>query len=201
VLAEMALASLGVQSEARPVLAEWLQTDPRDTFFEFPLLASAGAWWAQQRDTVPLREMARRASAAAPRNRADALVALYSAAVANAYLALARGDTVESLRRFKALPDSLCELCAVPRFVHARLLAATGHPRDAAVILADRPTLLPSAIDVLWALERARVAERLGDQATARRNYTVVVEAWRDADADLAPVTDEARTALKRLAH
>jgi hypothetical protein len=84
--------------------------------------------------------------------------------------------------------------------VRARLLAATGHPRVAATILADRPTLLPSAIDVLWALERARVAERLGDPATARRNYAVVAGAWRDADADLTPVVDEARAALKRLA-
>jgi hypothetical protein len=149
---------------------------------------------------MSLREMARRARIAPPRNTADALIAVYSAAVANAYLALARGDTVESLRQFAALPDSLCELCAVPRLVRARLLASTGHPREAAVILADRPTLLPSAIDVLWALERARVAERLGDPATARRSYTVVVGAWRDADADLAPVVDEARTALRRLA-
>jgi hypothetical protein len=83
--------------------------------------------------------------------------------------------------------------------VQARLLAATGNPRSAATILADRPTLLPSAIDVLWALERGRVAERLGDPATARRSYALVVEAWRDADADLAPVVDEARAALKRL--
>ena len=160
----MALASLGAESEARPVLAAWLRTNPREPFFGSPLLATAGAWWAQRRDTMSLREMARRAGVAAPQNPADALIGVYSAAVANAYLALARGDTAESLRRFEALPDSLCELCAVPRLVHARLLASTGHPREAAVILADRPTLLPSAIDVLWALERARVAERLGDR-------------------------------------
>jgi TolB-like protein len=199
VLGEMALASLGVESEARPVFAAWLRTDPREAVYGYPLLASAGAWWAQRRDTVSLREMQRRSSAAAPRNAAEALTAQYTGALAGAYLALARGDTAESLRRFAALPDTLCELCAVPRFVHARLLAATGRPREAAVILADRPTLLPSAIDVLWALERARVAERLGDRATARRSYAVVVGAWRDADADLAPVVDEARTALKRL--
>jgi serine/threonine-protein kinase len=200
VIGEMALASLGVESEARPVFADWLRTSPREAVYGYPLLASAGAWWAQQRDTTSLREMARRAGVAAPPNTVDALLGVYSTAVANAYLALARGDTAESLRRFAALPDSLCELCAVPRLVRARLLAATGHPREAATILADRPTLLPSAIDVLWALERARVAERLGDPATARRSYAVVAGAWRDADADLTPVVDEARAALKRLA-
>ena len=200
VLGEMVLASLGAESEARPVFAEWLRTDPRESFFGSPLLATAGAWWAQRRDTISLREMARRASAAPPRNTADSLIGVYTAAVASAYLALARGDTVESLRRFAALPDSLCELCAVPRFVRARVLAATGRPREAAEILADRPTLLPSAIDVLWVLDRGRVAERLGDAATARRSFTEVAGAWRDADADLAPVVEEARAALKRLA-
>ena len=199
VLAEMALASLGVESEARPVFAEWLRTNPREAVYEFPLLAFAGAWWAQQRDTVSLREMARRVSIA-PANAAEARTGVYSAAVAGAYLALARGDTAESLRRFGALPDSLCELCSVPRFVYARLLASTRRPREAAAILAERSTLLPSAIDVLWARERARVAERLGDTATARRSYAVVATAWRDADADLAPVVEEARAALKRLA-
>ena len=198
-LPEMALASLGAESEARRVFAEWLRTSPRESFFGSPLLAAAGAWWAERRDTMSLREMARGAGAAAPRNTADAQSAAYSAAVGNAYLALARGDTVESLRRFKALPDSFCELCSMPRLVHARLLAATGHMREAGAILADRPTLLPSAIDVLWALERARVAERLGDPVTARRSYAVVVGAWQDADADLAPITDEAHAALKRL--
>jgi len=199
VLAGMALASLGVESEARPVFAEWLRTNPREAVYEYPLLASAGAWWAQRRDTVSLREMARRVSVA-PKNAVEAQANAYSAAVARAYLALARGDTAESLRRFAALPDSLCELCAVPRFVYAKLLAATGRQREAATVLADRPTLLPSAIDVLWALERARVAERLGDSATARRSYGVVATAWRDADADLVPMVDEARAALKRLA-
>jgi tetratricopeptide (TPR) repeat protein len=199
VLGEMALASRSVDSEARRTFAEWLRTDPREPGFGSPLLATAGAWWAQRRDTLSLREMARRASVAAPRNTADSLIAVYSTELASAYLALARGDTVESLRRFSALPDSLCALCAVPRLVHARLLASTGRPREAAAILAERATLLPSAIDVLWALERAHVAERLGDRVTARQSYAVVAGAWHSPDTELAPVAAEARTALRRL--
>ena len=128
VLGEMALASRGVESEARPVFAEWLRTNPREDLFGSPLLATAGAWWAQVRDTMSLREMARRASVAAPRNAADARIAAYSAAVANAYLALARGDTAESLRRFEALPDSLCELCSVPRLVHCEIAGLDRTP-------------------------------------------------------------------------
>ena len=36
VLAEMALASLGVESEARPVFAEWLRTNPRESLVRIP---------------------------------------------------------------------------------------------------------------------------------------------------------------------
>src|SRR4029078_7081421 len=118
-LGEMALVSLGVESEARSAFAGWLRPNPREPGFGAPLLATAGAWWAQRRDTTSLREMARRAGVAASGNTADALMAAYAAAVAGASLALARGDTAESLRRFTALPDSLCEMCAVPRLVHA----------------------------------------------------------------------------------
>ena len=198
-LAEMALADASVESQARSVFAEWLRTAPREPTFGSPLLAAAGAWWAQRRDTASLREMARRA-VEAQHDTVGARLATYSAALANAYLSLARRDTLHALEQFAALPDSLCELCAVPRYVQARLLASTGRLREAAVILADRPTLLPSAIDVLWALERGRVADRLGDRATARQGYAVVAGAWQEGDAELAPVVAEARAALRRLA-
>jgi predicted Zn-dependent protease len=145
--------------------------------------------------------MVRRAEVLALDGARDSLLGAYSAAGARAYLALARGDTVEALRRFARSPDSLCELCAVPRLVYARVLASTGHLREAASLLTDRPTLLPSAIDVLWVLERARVAERRGDRVMARTSYAMVATAWRDADADLAPIVAESRAALQRLAH
>ena len=199
VLAEMALANPSLEPEVRPVLAEWLRTDPRETTYGSPLLAAAGAVWAQRHDTTSLREMMRRAEASRPRSAVDFQIARYSAAVAGAYLALASGDTTGSLRRFAALPDWICGMCAVPRLTYARLLTSSGRLREAASILADRPTLLPSAVDVLWALERARVAERLGDPATARQGYGTVVGAWQGGDSDLAPIVTEARTALRRL--
>ena len=61
------------------------------------------------------------------------------------------------------------------------------------------PTLeVPS--QVLWALERARVAERRGDRAKASRDYQYVADAWRHADPQLQPYVAEAREALARLA-
>lgn len=198
---EMALAGGTAASEAPRVLAGWLRTDPRDAHFGTPALVAAGAWWARQRDTTSLRQMARVAEGSAHRDQAKRAMATYSVAVANAYLALARADTAEALRRFASLPDSLCQMCAVPRYEYASVLASRGRLREAASILADRPTLLPSAIDVLWALERARVAEQLGDVATARQGYALVVAAWSGGDDELAPIVDDARRAMSRVGH
>jgi hypothetical protein len=57
--------------------------------------------------------------------------------------------------------------------------------------------LTPS--EILWTLERARVAERLGDRETAARDYQYVADVWRRADAPLQPYVAEAREALLRV--
>jgi hypothetical protein len=57
--------------------------------------------------------------------------------------------------------------------------------------------LLPS--EVFWTLERARVAERLGDRETAARDYQYVADIWCRADAQLQPYVAEAREGLVRV--
>jgi len=52
---------------------------------------------------------------------------------------------------------------------------------------------------VLGTLERGRIAERLGDRATAAENYDFVVAVWRNADPELRPYVEEARATLARL--
>jgi serine/threonine-protein kinase len=200
--AEMALAGAIPRDEAAPVFAEWLQSNPRERGTGVPLVAAAGAWWAQQGDTASLRTMTRFAQHGNPARHtpAEGAALAYTAAIGRAYIALARGDTALALRRFTVVPVLLCQLCAVPRLMHARLLSAKGRYREAAVILVDRPTLLPSAVDILWALERGRVAERLGDTATARAAFGRVERAWGGGDAELSAPVDEARAALRRLA-
>ena len=51
----------------------------------------------------------------------------------------------------------------------------------------------------LWALERGRVFERLGQRDNAIAGYSFVADYWRNADAELQPYVTEARAALKRL--
>jgi hypothetical protein len=52
----------------------------------------------------------------------------------------------------------------------------------------------------MGALERGRIAERLGEQPKARDSYQFVVDVWRHADAELGPYVREARSGLERLA-
>jgi hypothetical protein len=87
----------------------------------------------------------------------------------------------------------------VPQRVNARGIFCG---RDAAVQL-ERPMggfspgLTP--VEVLRALERGRVNERLGNRERAIEGYSLVVRAWRNPDPALQPYVQEARAALARL--
>ena len=127
----------------------------------------------------------------------------YLAAASHAFLALARGDSVEALRLFDALPDTACfGACVIDDLVHVQLLAARGRFPEARARLERPPVgfspgLLP--IEVLRGLERGRVYERLGDREGAIAGYSLVVQAWRNADPELKVYVDEARAGLARL--
>jgi len=127
----------------------------------------------------------------------------YLSAQQRAYLALARGDSAAALRLFDALPDSACYgACHMDDLVHIQLLAARGRLADAAARL-ERPLggfvpgMLP--VEVLRALERGRVNERLGNRERAVEGYSKVLQAWRHPDPELRAYVDEARAALARL--
>ena len=53
---------------------------------------------------------------------------------------------------------------------------------------------------VLWALERGRLNELLGNDDAARDDFSYVLDVWRNADPELQPYVEEARAALLRLA-
>jgi predicted Zn-dependent protease len=133
------------------------------------------------------------------RDAIDRGQATYASQAAHAYLALMRHDTATALRRFEALPDSLCPLCYLHRLTLAQLLSARQEDQKAAPRL-DRwlvELTLPS--EVLWTLERARVAERRGEREKAIHAYQYVADVWRHADPELQPYVTEAREGLKRL--
>jgi len=91
---------------------------------------------------------------------------------------------------------------AIDDLIHAQLLAARGRAAEAAALL-DRPPVGfnpgVTPVEVLKALERGRVNERLGNRDRAIDGYSLVVRAWRNPDPELVPYVEEARAALARL--
>ena len=164
-------------------------------------VATTLPWWAARRDSATIKAIERRTDSlarAAPLE-VDRGIARYTADAARAYLALLRHDTATAVRRLEALPDSLCLLCYQQRMTLGQLLASGRDDRKAAALL-DRwlvDLTVPSA--VIWALERARVAERLGERDTAVRGYQYVADVWRHADPELQTYVTEAKQGLARL--
>jgi hypothetical protein len=164
-------------------------------------------WLALQKDTAGLESLARMLRDQSPgmeqfpaNIRRD--YGRYQYAVTQAYLTLARGDSVKALERFTAIADTACWYCYLPRVTRVQLLAATGREEDAKMLLDDdlpTPTAVGRAMDIVWALERARINERLGNLNEAIEAYALVARAWERADQELQPFVDEANAALLRL--
>ncbi|HUK22170.1 MAG TPA: serine/threonine-protein kinase [Gemmatimonadales bacterium] len=167
-------------------------------------------WWASRRDTAMIAATARMANQGLrappfPLSPTQREIVGYVTHSSQAYMALARGDSGEALRRFEALPDSACfGQCELDALTRIKLLVAFGQYDDAARRLATPPVIdwskwATTPTHVLWEMERARVAERLHDRETARAGYGYVAAAWLHADSTLAPYVREARAGLLRL--
>jgi hypothetical protein len=192
IFAELAYLGVVPAEDVRTTFARWARLD-------LELTRQALAWWSSQRDTTALAAFARRSIARLdPPNTAVETRArtAYDTAAAGAHLALARGDSATALRRFLALPDTLCPACYLDRLTRARLLAASGRDREAAQALSEPLAAFLTPVEVVFALERARAARRTGDIATTRQCYRFVLDAWSHADATLHAVTTEAAHVL-----
>ncbi|GLC26736.1 serine/threonine-protein kinase [Roseisolibacter agri] len=158
-------------------------------------------WWAARGDTSSLQRLLARMSTARPApdsahlRRDDE----YRRRVANAYLALARRDTVTATRLFEQVVDSACLMCYPDRIAKARLLSAAGRHANALAVLDERLQILLAPSEGLFALERARIAARAGSRALAAREYAFVAAAWAHGDATLQPLVRESREAARRL--
>src|SRR5947209_7452241 len=201
----MELARIGAipPETVATVLAQWVQHPGGQDLLYFPWFATghcyrtldAALWWASRRDTATLQRLVRREDSAA--RTVNRLVPLYARPVpefARAALALARGDTTSALSRFLAFPDALCPGAERLREVRFRLLAAVGRGTEAAEVF-DRS----HDRRVPFMLERARLAERLGDRPTAVHYYQFVLQAWLHGDPEVQAVVAEARAAIARL--
>jgi hypothetical protein len=160
-------------------------------------------WWQARSDTLSLARFALRAEqeAGTQKSATGKLRGRYLHLAATAYLELARGDSAGALRRFQSIPDTLCivNLCYYEKLIEARLLASQGRVRQAEEILDLWVWRADGPLYVLGMLDRARMAERLGEREKAMQSYQFVVDVWRRADPELRPYVVEALRALARL--
>jgi hypothetical protein len=158
-------------------------------------------WWAARGDSVTVRGIARTADSVArtATTEVNRGIVRYAALAAPAYLALIRHDTTTAVRILEALPDSLCALCYIQHLTLGHLLAARKEDEKAAKLLDPWLIDIPLPSTVFWTLDRARVAERLGDRDKAIRSYQYVADVWRRADPELQPYVAEAKEGLSRL--
>jgi tRNA A-37 threonylcarbamoyl transferase component Bud32/tetratricopeptide (TPR) repeat protein len=163
----------------------------------------AAAWWAARRDTLELRRQLQDLDSLAADSASTDVrsISRYGADAARAYLSLARGDSATALAQFKAVPDSLCPWCTVVPLTRVRLAMAARQDQEAHALL-ERQLFAPFQVtNVLWAYERGRVGERVGDRIMATDGYRFVARVWQNADPRLHGYVIEAKAGLRRLTH
>jgi hypothetical protein len=182
-----------VMQEARALLA-------RQPAAALPALSL----FADARDTASMRVLATAldSMSAAARAAGASGQATRIGDIARAYVVLARGDSAGALRALLALPMTLCNGAPCVPITTARLLMAAGRDRDAARVL-DRslPQVMQQQLTApLLMLDRAGIAERQGDRATARRWYERVVAQWgRATAAGVKPTLEVAKAGVARM--
>jgi hypothetical protein len=159
-------------------------------------------WWAERGDTADIHAFLTARTTNVPfEPNAEPHPATYDTAVARAYLYLAQHDTAAAMRRFAALPDTLClGLCELDTVTWGDLLTTHGRAAEADSLL-QREAVTPfwDFGDLLRTLALARAADRAGDRTTAIDAYSRIEDFWIHADPELQPVVKEARAALARL--
>lgn len=196
--AELARLGRVPADTARAVFDRWLQERRWSGIY------SALPSWAEARDTNSLNVAARWWDSLRTEGPTDVGAAAgFFARATEAYLTLARGDSAGALERFAVLPNWPCYTCYHEQLARARILVASGQDREAIELLDHMPfhaEQVPPAEAVMVALERGRVLERLGNREEAIRAFSFVTDAWRNADPELRPFVEEAKTMIEALA-
>lgn len=196
--AELARLGRVPADTARAVFDRWLQERRWSGIY------SALPSWAEARDTNSLNVAARWWDSLRTEGPTDVGAAAgFFARATEAYLTLARGDSAGALERLAVLPNWPCYTCYHEQLARARILVASGQDREAIDLLDHMPfhaEQVPPAEAVMVALERGRVLERLGNREEAIRAFSFVTDAWRNADPELRPFVEEAKTMIEALA-
>jgi class 3 adenylate cyclase/tetratricopeptide (TPR) repeat protein len=161
------------------------------SFYAGTRAADRGQWAGHAAMLGRLRKGAERSlaegNAALARNHDEAAEALQG------YGLWRRGRRAEALRSLEALQRRADFLNDILRWWLGELLVEMGRPGDAERYFRSFWQ------DPLAAYHLGRITEDLGEPAEARRGYAFFLEAWRESDPSLAPLVEDARSALARL--
>ena len=179
IFAELAHLGAVPPAVAQPILLGWARVGSGPARL-------ALAYWSARRDTAALAGFLSRVRARADRSGASDAEARarmrYDSASALAHLALADGDSVGAIQRFRVLPDTLCPECYLDRLTRARLLRAAGRAAEALTTLDEALVPFLTPIEVLFAVERAHAAQQVGNRQLAGIACRFVRAAWSEAD-------------------
>ena len=119
-------------------------------------------------------------------------------------IALAEGDAGQALEFFRRSDRGRCSIC--PKLGMAMAFEAVGQPDSALAwyesYLEDRQPnrMYWDQAGLAWSMkEAARLADELGDTEEAALYYAQFVELWADADAELQPQVEAARSRLEEI--
>lgn len=193
---QLQLARIGLvpRDSALARMRQVLARDPRQA-------VGASRLFADAKDTASLRLLTLYADSVAKATPGPTGAPAPSPLMAlSAFRILALGDTTAALNAFLAIPMSACGGTPCAASTVAAVLVTRRRLAEAARVL-DR--WLPSQmgrVDVPmdW-LTRARIAEQLGDNATAASFYSLVVTVGRTGDPELQRHVAEATAGVRRM--
>ena len=190
---ELALLGGIPADTATQTMRSWVADKIPQAYFALP-------WLARVHDIQSIQALVTRADSEKQSGQKLARrAAEYKSRSTRAYLSLARGDTAKALTEFTALPDTLCIACYIDRVTAAQLLSAKSRNADALRLLDQRLNTLITPIEILIALQRAPLEEKLGRPRDAYDSYKRVVDAWSRGDANLQGYVDTARREMRRI--
>lgn len=175
--------------------------DDLAAFYSGAYASEQGRWPDHARAVARLRTQARQALAAGDTTGGHVTEAMARALEGFGFLG--RGDRESALRILEGAQQDATgfgpprRVNEVIRWWLGELLLEMDRPRDAEPYF--RSLVFEVEPDPLAAQRLGRIHERLGDAAKARDAYELFVTAWQDADPELQPLVEEARTAVRRL--
>jgi serine/threonine-protein kinase len=174
------------------VFAQWLGTGN-------PAARHALPWWAARGDTASIAALLEFRAKSVRAKAGKGAAPDYDSEAARAYMLLARRDTANAVKAFAALSDTVCLRCDQDHLTTARLLARGRDFAAADKILRQRLYSLVTPVEIVFAMERGKIAESARQRDVALRSYWLVVRAWGMGDPEVRGYVEEAKAGIRRL--